>query len=196
MRFRNPDPQADAVSIQPNHKGRPSQAFGVANRRAPHAGAATILLVDDDPAVLESLRRVLATGEWDVVTARNGDEALDRLCEQGVDLIITDLRMAGITGWDILFHEALQHPNLPIFAISALSINAVGGADKFATEFFQKPLDMETLLAAVRCHLSGEPDRARPAMPAEISPDAQEFLVQSPRDDFSPHPSMAAKATP
>ncbi|MGD1029808.1 MAG: response regulator [Opitutaceae bacterium] len=169
MRFRNHDFQADAIATHTILETRPSQALGAANRRAAPRGSAAILLIDDDPAVLESLRRVLATGEWDVVTARNGDEALDRLCEQEVDLIITDLRMAGITGWDILFHEALQHPSLPIFVISALSINAVGGADKFATEFFQKPLDMETLLAAVRRHLRHVLDRARPAMAAKIA---------------------------
>jgi CheY-like chemotaxis protein len=169
MRFRNPVPQADAVAKQPNTGGHRSQALGSANRRPAQGGSAAILLVDDDPAVLESLRRVLATGEWNVVTARNGDEALDRLSEQRVDLIITDLRMAGITGWDILFHEGLQHPDLPIFVISALSINAVGGADKFATEFFQKPLDMETLLAAVRRHLRHALDRIRPAMAAKIA---------------------------
>jgi len=196
MRFRNPNPQAAAVATQPILKERPFQAIRAANRRAAQGGGAAILLVDDDTAVLESLRRVLATGEWNVITARNGDEALVRLCEQRVDLIITDLRMNGVTGWDILFHEALQHPNLPIFAISALSINAVGGADKFATEFFQKPLDMEILLAAVRRHLGGEPARARPAMPADIGSGAQEYVVTSPQDNLSGNPSIVAKITP
>jgi DNA-binding response OmpR family regulator len=77
--------------------------------------------------------------------------------------------MSGITGWDILFHEGLQHPNLPIFVISALSINSLGGADKFAAEYFQKPLEMETLLAAVRHHLRKGLDRGPPALAAEIA---------------------------
>lgn len=113
----------------------------------------TILLVDDDPAVLKSLGRVLATEGWRVVTAANGEEALERLAERQPDLIITDLRMAGISGWDLLFHENMQRPNLPIFVITALPPASVGGADHFAAEFFQKPLDLDALVTAIRRRL-------------------------------------------
>jgi two-component system response regulator GlrR len=113
----------------------------------------TILLVDDDPAVLKSLGRVLATEGWRVVTAANGEKALERLAERQPDLIITDLRMAGISGWDLLFHENMQRPNLPIFVITALPPAAVGGADHFAAEFFQKPLDLDALVTAIHRRL-------------------------------------------
>ena len=73
--------------------------------------APTILLVDDDPAVLESLARVLAIEGWRVISAASGAEALDRLAEVVPDLMITDLSMAEISGWDLLFHENIERPN-------------------------------------------------------------------------------------
>ncbi len=113
----------------------------------------TILLIDDDPGVLDSLRRVLSAEGWRIVTARTGEEALGRLRQEQPNLVITDLRMAGVNGWDLVFHERMERPELPIFVMTALPPEATGGADSFATEFFQKPLDLEELLAAIRRHL-------------------------------------------
>lgn len=113
----------------------------------------TILLVDDDRAVRESLRRVLVTEGWRVVSAASGEEALERLAERQPDLMITDLRMAEVSGWDLLFHENINRPNLPVFVISALPPHEAGGADHFAAEFFQKPLDLDALMLAIRRRL-------------------------------------------
>ncbi len=118
----------------------------------------TILLVDDDSAVRESLVRVLATEGWRIVSAANGEEALERLIALKPDLLITDLCMADVSGWDLLFHENLQRPALPIFVITALPPPDAGGADRFATEYFQKPLDLDALVAAIhRCLGSAAP---------------------------------------
>jgi DNA-binding NtrC family response regulator len=114
-------------------------------------------LVDDDAAVLESLGRVLASEGWRVVRAASGAEALERLAEQPPDLMITDLCMADVSGWDLLFHENMHRPDLPIFVITALPPPAVGGAEHFATEFFQKPLDLDALVAAIRRRLAMNP---------------------------------------
>jgi hypothetical protein len=48
-----------------------------------------------------------------------------------------------------LFHEKLQRPDLPIFVITALPQPNLGGADLFAHEFFQKPIDLDALIAAI-----------------------------------------------
>jgi two-component system response regulator MprA len=116
----------------------------------------TILLVDDDRAVLESLSRVLAVEGWQIITAANGEEALEHLAQKQPDLMITDLCMFGVSGWDLLFHEKLNQPNLPIFVITALPPASVEGADRFATSFFQKPLDLEAMVMAIR-RLFAEP---------------------------------------
>ena len=120
---------------------------------APNPAGSTILLVDDDPAVLKSLGRVLASEGWTVVGAANGEEALERLAERTPDLLITDLSMGAVSGWDLLFHENLHRPGLPIFVITALPPRTIGGADRFATEFFQKPLDLDALVLAIRHRL-------------------------------------------
>jgi DNA-binding NtrC family response regulator len=124
---------------------------------------ATILLVDDDRAVRESLRRVLVTEGWRVVSAASGEEALERLAEEQPDLMITDLSMAAVSGWDLLFHEDIQRPNLPIFVITALPPTSVKGAEHFATEFFQKPLDLDALVLAIRRRLGV-------SQPVQLSP--------------------------
>jgi two-component system response regulator GlrR len=115
--------------------------------------SATILLIDDDPSVRESLRRVLALQGWRVVVAAGGAEALACIAADRPDLVISDLRMATVTGWDLLFHERLERPEVPFFVITALPPKATGGAESFATEFFQKPLDLEALIAAIRRYL-------------------------------------------
>ena len=114
---------------------------------------ATILLIEDDPAVRESLRRVLEANGWMILVAETGEAALEILRHQTPDLMITDLCLSNVSGWDLLFHENLQRPDLPIFVITGLPLHAMKGAAKFATECFQKPLDLEVLLAAVRSYL-------------------------------------------
>ena len=87
---------------------------------------------------------------WRVVSANGGEAALEHLAGMQPDLLITDLRMAEVSGWDLLFHETIQRPNLPIFVISALPAPDMRGADHFATEFFPKPLNLDALVAAIR----------------------------------------------
>ena len=133
----------------PLHLGIENES--AANSSAPRAPSAkTILLVDDDRAVREGLHRVLATEGWKVISAANGTEALERLDDHQPDLLITDLMMGCISGWDLLFHEKLQRPTLPIFVITALPPEIRGGADRFATECFPKPVDLDALVRAIR----------------------------------------------
>jgi DNA-binding response OmpR family regulator len=114
-----------------------------------------ILLIDDDPAVRESLSRVFASEGMTAVTAATGFEGIELLGDCGPEVVITDLGMAGINGWDVLFHERMERPDLPIFVISGLAAQDIGGADRFATAFFPKPVDVEALVAAVRRQLEG-----------------------------------------
>lgn len=137
-----------------SHPSRPRSASAVppAARRPP-----SILLVDDDPAVCDALCRVLVLDGWQVVTAGSGERALEQLHARQPSLLITDLSMAKINGWDLLFHERLERPSLPIFVITALPPHLIHDADRFATEFFPKPVDPDALLSAVRRHLGPPP---------------------------------------
>lgn len=110
---------------------------------------ATILLVDDDSSVRESLRRVLASDGLRVVTAASGEQALKQLAGLRPALVITDLCMRAVSGWDLVFHYHLHEAGLPFFVITGLSRREAGGVVGLAARFFQKPLNLETLLAAV-----------------------------------------------
>ena len=112
-----------------------------------------ILLIDDDQAVLESLSRVLASEGMTTITAANGCEGIERLGDCLPDLVITELCMAGVNGWDVLFYERMERPELPVFVISGLASRDTGGAERFASAFFPKPLDIESLVAAVHRQL-------------------------------------------
>lgn len=138
-----------------NHREKPA----VAKRRRAERTKPLILLVDDDSAVRESLRRAFQNDEWEIVTASSGEAALDSLGKRLPDLVITDLRMAGVNGWDLLFHEMMERPHLPIFVISALPPEDTGGADRIATRFFQKPIDIEKMAEAIRETLHAEASR-------------------------------------
>ena len=131
----------------------------------PHA---VVLLVDDDPAVLESLRRVFALEGLHVVTADGGERALELLDSLHPHLVITDLCMGEVSGWDLVFHHHLHQTGLPFFVISALSALEAGGVENLAAGFFQKPLNLEELLGAIHGHLA-----------AQGAPPADEFLSSS-----------------
>jgi DNA-binding response OmpR family regulator len=156
----------------PLDAGRSTAPEPTAPRSSDHADESstaktrpTILLIEDDSAVRESLRRVLEAEGWMIRTAGTGEAALEILQRQTPDLMITDLCLDAVSGWDLLFHENLQRPGLPIFVITGLPVHAMKGAAKFAAECFQKPLDLELLLAAVRSYLG--PAASGAAAPTE-----------------------------
>lgn len=128
-----------------HHKSDPVSAADLVGGEKP-----VILLVDDDTAVRQSLSRALAQNDWEIITANNGAMALFQLGKRMPDLLISDLRMAGVSGWDLLFHEMIEHPKLPIFIISALPPEETCGADRIATRFFQKPIDIKTISDVIR----------------------------------------------
>jgi DNA-binding response OmpR family regulator len=120
----------------------------------PCTAGSTILLVDDDFSVRESLQRVLVSEGLDVVTAASGEDALQQLATLRPALVITDLCMRAVSGWDLVFHYHLHEAGLPFFVITALSRQEAGGVDALADRFFQKPLNLEALLTAVRERLA------------------------------------------
>jgi HD-like signal output (HDOD) protein len=111
-----------------------------------------ILFVDDEPRVLEGLRRMLhfAGQEWDVQFVGSGPEALDRAAETPFDAVVTDVRMPGMDGSELLHHVAERFPATVRFILSGQCrretvMKTVG----LAHQFFTKPCDSEALRAAL-----------------------------------------------
>jgi CheY-like chemotaxis protein len=84
----------------------------------------TILLVDDDPDLRDVLVALLAEPGYVVVTAMDGYEALRILVERPIDILITDVKMPGITGFELARQARLIRPNLPIMYMSG-SVGAI-----------------------------------------------------------------------
>lgn len=147
-------PPASSSPSLPDRSRRPAPKEQNQPVPRPHpVSSKSILLVDDDEAVRVALYRVLTLEGWRVQVADDGEHALDLLQDHEYDLMITDLRMGAVSGWDLLFHETLLRPHMTIFVISALPPNIVGGAEHTAAEFFQKPVDIDSLLGAIHRYL-------------------------------------------
>ena len=78
-------------------------------------------------------------------------------------------RWGAVSGWDLVFHHHLHQTGLPFIVITALSVGEAGGVEKLAAGFFQKPLNLEALLAAIHALLgpvgSGSAPKKNPASP-------------------------------
>jgi two-component system, cell cycle response regulator DivK len=114
---------------------------------------AQILLIDDDPVILSLLETVLTVKGHRSLTAADGEEGL-RLAQEHVPaLVITDLNLPKVTGWDII--KKLQSDDrtnsIPIIALSAHSSANDRDAAHSAgcTAYVTKPLDAATLVATV-----------------------------------------------
>jgi CheY-like chemotaxis protein len=118
--------------------------------------AGTILVVDDDARVREGVASLLTADGYSVDGAADGAEALEKLRRPGVCLILLDLAMPGIDGWQFLdrFSADSGIPPVPVVLLSGLPFihDAPGVAD-----FIRKPIEPGRLLDCVR-RFCGEPE--------------------------------------
>jgi two-component system response regulator MprA len=116
---------------------------------------ARIIVVDDDEALRNAVRRALRLGGYDVELARDGAEGLDRLACLGADLVVLDVLMPGLDGITVcrrLRESGDRTPVLMLTARDAVSDRVVG-LDAGADDYLTKPFALEELLARVRALL-------------------------------------------
>ncbi|HEX2066400.1 MAG TPA: response regulator [Candidatus Thermoplasmatota archaeon] len=116
-------------------------------------GGRKVLLVDDEPDVLESLQDLLQSSPLgvEVETAPDGAAALRRLRGNGFVALVTDYRMPGMTGVDLAAAAHRLRPELPIVMITAFHS---GDMEEEATQagvdlLLRKPLDPESFISAL-----------------------------------------------
>jgi len=112
----------------------------------------TVLLVDDDHQVLESLLLLLSAYDYKVVTADNALAALDKLIEADVDIVLTDIRMPGMDGIELLGKIHALEPEMPVLIMTAYAefASAINAVKRGAFDFIIKPIDPEYLVNSVR----------------------------------------------
>jgi CheY-like chemotaxis protein/anti-sigma regulatory factor (Ser/Thr protein kinase) len=119
---------------------------------------ATVLVIDDDPAVRDLLKRTLTREGFRVECASGGEEGLTCARELHPDVITLDVLMPGADGWAVL--AALKNDgataNIPVIMLS-ITDNKERGCTLGAAEYLYKPVDKETLIKAVRKYGGGGP---------------------------------------
>jgi two-component system, OmpR family, KDP operon response regulator KdpE len=150
------------------------------------ASAATILVVDDEPQIRRVLRTTLTSQGYAVVEARSGDEALELIRGEHVDLILLDVNMPGRSGLETC-REVRQASDVPIIMLTVRNSerDKVQALDAGADDYVVKPFGAEELMARIRAAL-------RRAVPAEALP---AFVSNDLRIDFE-NRSVVAKGEP
>ena len=114
---------------------------------------ATLLLVDDEPSILASLKRVFRRENYRILSATNGDEALSLLAQYPVGVILSDQRMPGMSGTELLARARLMHPKTVRMVLSGYSgLDSVTEAINRGeiSRFVTKPWRDDELLEVVR----------------------------------------------
>ncbi len=114
--------------------------------------AGSVLIVDDEEEIRESLRTLLELDGYEVEVASGGDEGMVRLGDRSFDLVLLDLALPDRNGLEILAELHEHNPQLSVIMITAYGTveNAVRAIQSGASNFIQKPWDNEKLLADVR----------------------------------------------
>lgn len=131
----------------------------------------TVLVVDDEVAICETLAQILGYEMYRVLTAGDGPSALRLLEEQAVDAMLLDVKMPGMDGFEVLAHVRESHPAVPVIIISGHGDiqTAVEAVKQGAYDFLEKPLDRSRLLVTLQnClqHQQALADRERLAAKA------------------------------
>ena len=116
----------------------------------------TVLVVDDEPAILQTTARILQHGGYATLEAASAYEALTLLISNDVQLLITDSLMPGMSGIVLADTAGHLHPGLPILHMSGYTppdLTDEGQA------FIQKPFTAQALLDKVRNMLAAQPGR-------------------------------------
>lgn len=111
-----------------------------------------ILIVDDDAGQRSLLDSFLRRQGFETVIASSGEQALEILKGEGIQMMISDVRMPGMTGLATLREARRQHSVLPVLLITAFPDirDAVGAMRDGAVNYLEKPIDLDELLSAVR----------------------------------------------
>lgn len=122
----------------------------------------TILVIDDDPIMRETIRDILQVEEYNVVLASNGKEGMAHLEVLEIDMILTDVLMPEKDGIEVIMEAKRKYPNIKILAISGGGFISARNYLKMARDLganasVMKPFDIDDLLQNVNKLLCDNP---------------------------------------
>jgi two-component system cell cycle response regulator len=120
-----------------------------------------VLCVDDEPLNLKILQALLSKSGFDIVTAADGETALEMADKETIDLIFMDAIMPGIDGFEACkqLKESKQHNHIPVILLSALSPSECErkSREAGADAWLEKPVNKKDILEKLETYLNKEP---------------------------------------
>ena len=122
------------------------------SRPATTAQSQRIAVVDDEPVIRSLLERLLKVAGYETVSYASGEAALEACQRESFDLLITDLRMPGIDGFELMENLKFSRPGLPVIILTAHGDvdTAIEALRRRACDFITKPFDTCNILTSVR----------------------------------------------
>lgn len=115
----------------------------------------SVLVVDDEPHMRRLIRIYLENAGYDVVESEDGENALDEMEHQSIHLVILDLMMPGMDGWETCSEIRSRQPAIPVLMLTARTAveDRVAGLGMGADDYLTKPFDGRELIARVQALL-------------------------------------------
>jgi DNA-binding response OmpR family regulator len=112
----------------------------------------TILIIEDDISILEGLKDNLEFEGYRIITETNGKRGLKLALEKNIDLVLLDIMLPGMNGYEICRKIKQEHPELTIIMLTARGseMDKVSGLDTGADDYITKPFSLPELLARIR----------------------------------------------
>jgi DNA-binding response OmpR family regulator len=114
-----------------------------------------ILVIEDEPGIVDFLERGLSAQGFQVISALDGDSGLERALAEPVDVVVLDMMLPGLGGLEVLERLRGVKPALPVVVLTALGEvdDRVSGLDAGATDYLTKPFSLAELAARIRAQL-------------------------------------------
>lgn len=140
-----------------------------------------VLVVDDDTRILQILRLYLTKEGYEVVTCERGDDAIDMALDSELGLVILDIMLPGLDGWEVL-ENIRRTSSVPVIMLTAKGdiTDRVQGLDCGADDYIVKPFEPKELLARVKAVLrrsSVSPDEIRTVKIGDLSVSLDNYTV-------------------
>ena len=128
---------------------------GSRRRRRTVGMPGVILVIEDEPGIVDFLERGLRAQGFDVISAMDGSAGATAAVENEVDLVVLDLMLPGKSGLDVLATLREDKPGLPVIVLTALGEveHRVAGLDAGAVDYLTKPFSLTELAARIRAQL-------------------------------------------